>query len=110
MPVVRIDYEKSVDENEIHKLAEAMYHIAAEASERPLEEQSVYARPNYYTVGAAPIEVYVDAGPLAIPGGDKDKMATVVERGIKSFKEQNSFTTPITISIIEMNWKVRVGI
>ena len=110
MPVIRIDYEKSVNEDQIRALAEAMYPIAAEASGRALEEQSVYAQPNYMTVGAAPVEVYVEAGPLAIPGGDKEKMLAVVEKGIREFKEKQGFSTPITISIVEMNWKVKVGV
>mgnify|MGYP003420998196 FL=1 len=110
MPVVRIDYEKSVSEEEIKKLAEAMYEIAAEASGRPLHEQSVYARPNYFTIGAAPIEVYIDSGPLAIPDGDKEKMLAFITERIKEFKTKNSFVTPVTASVIEMNWKVQVGI
>ncbi|KND51230.1 MAG: hypothetical protein ABA06_02880 [Parcubacteria bacterium C7867-001] len=110
MPVVRIEYEKSVSEEEIRALAEHMCPVAAEASERPLEEQSVYARPNYISVGAALIELYVDSGPLAIPGGDKEKMLAVFEKGIKEFREKTGFSTPITVSIIEMNWKVKVGI
>lgn len=110
MPVVRIDYEKSVSEEEIRQLAEAMYSVAAEASGRPLEEQSVYARPNYISVGAALIELYVDSGPLAIPDGDKEKMAAVFKKGIEVFRQKTGFSTPITVSIIEMNWKVVVGI
>lgn len=110
MPVVRIDFEKSVPEDEIRILADAMYSIAAKASERPLEEQSVYARPNYISVGAAPIEIYVDAGPLAIPDGDKEKMLAIVEEEVRDIKKQHNLTTPITVSIVEMNWKVKPGI
>lgn len=110
MPVVRIDYEKTVNEEEIRALAEAMYHIAAEASERPLEEQSVYARPNYITVGATPIEIYVDSGPLAIPEGNKEKMLALVSERVTEFKKSKGYVTSTTVSIVEMNWKVRVGL
>ena len=110
MPVVRIDYEQSVPEEEIRALAEAMYQIAADVSERPLEEQSVYARPNFITVGATPIEIYIDSGPLAIPGGDKEKMLAAAVEKVKAFREERGFTTPATVSVVEMNWKVQPGL
>jgi hypothetical protein len=110
MPVVRIDYEKNVDENEIRELAGAMYKIAAEVSERPLEEQSVYARPNHITVGATPIEIYVDSGPLAIPGGDKEKMLEKCVELVQAFRKEKGYTTPTTVSIVEIDWKVQTGL
>lgn len=110
MPVVRIDYEKSVSEEEIRALAEAMYQIAADVSERPLEEQSVYARPNYITVGATPIEIYIDSGPLAIPNGDKEEMLRKSVEAVQKFRKEKGYTTPATISIVEMNWKVQPGL
>lgn len=110
MPVVRIDYEKSVSEEEVRKLAEAMYEIAAEVSGRPLEEQSVYARPNYISIGATPIEIYVDAGPLAIPNGDKEVMLANTVAAVRKFRTEQGLTTPTTVSIVEMNWKVQVGV
>lgn len=110
MPVVRIDYEQNVDETEVRALAEAMYQIAADVSARPLEEQSVYARPNHITVGATPIEIYIDSGPLAIPGGDKEKMLAKAVAAVKKFREGKGYTTPTTVSVVEMNWKVQPGL
>lgn len=110
MPVIRIEYEPDVNEDEIKLIAEAMPEIAVEASGRPLEEQSVYVRVNAYTINAAPIELYVEAGPLAIPEGDKEKMLDTVSNRLAELKAEKRIRTPITVSIVEMNWKVRVGI
>lgn len=110
MPVVRIDYEKNVNEEEIRQLASAMYQIAAEVSERPLEEQSVYARPNFISVGATPIEIYIDAGPLAIPNGDKEAMLKNAVARVRELRKEKGYSTPTTVSVVEMNWKVETGV
>lgn len=110
MPVVRIDYEKTVSEEEIKSLAEALRPIVADAGNLPVEDVCVFAQPNYLTIGAAPIEIYVQAGPGAIPDGDKEKMVKKIATEMRLVKEDKKLTTLLNISVVQMDWKFELEV
>ena len=56
------------------------------------------------------MEVYVNAGSGAIPNGDKQKMLDDITNEVKKFKTEKGIDIPINISIVEMAWKVGVGV
>ncbi len=56
------------------------------------------------------MEIYINAGLGAIPEGDKQKMLETIITEIKKFKAEKGIEIPINISIVEMAWKVGVGV
>lgn len=56
------------------------------------------------------MEIYVNAGSGAIPNGDKQKMLDMITEAIKKFKSEKGITIPVNVSIVEMAWKVGVGV
>lgn len=111
MPVVKIDYSsEKFDTQVVQALASELCPVIAEASGLPLEDVSVFASANQITVNAAPMEIYVQVGSAFIPDGDKSKMLQTISDAVKKFKELKNINIPINISIVEMLWKVGVGI
>ena len=110
-PVVKIDYDSEKFSSEvIRALAEELHRVVSEASGLPLTDVSVFANTNQITINAAPMEIYINAGSGAIPGGDKQKMLDTITASVKKFKEEKGVEIPVNISVIEMSWKVGVGV
>lgn len=110
-PVVKIDYDaEKFDTNTVRTLCEELHKVVASASGLPLEDVSVFANTNQITVNATPMEIYVNAGSAAIPKGDKQQMLDAITKEVKKFKEAHAIEHPISVSIVEMTWKVGVGI
>jgi len=110
-PVVKIDYDsQKFDEEFIRALSEELHKIVAQASGLPLEDVSVFANSNQITINAAPMEIYVNAGSGAIPNGDKQTMLDTITKEVKKFKQEKGMSIPVNISIVEMAWKVGVGV
>lgn len=110
MPVVRIDYEKSVSAEEIQALAAGLQPAIAEASALPLEDICVYANQNGFSINAAPIEVYIHAGPGAIPDGNKEVMLARIVEEVKKLKQEKGLSTPINLSVVQMDWRFELGV
>ena len=87
-----------------------MHQVVSRASNLPLTDVSVFANSNQITINAAPMEIYINAGLGAIPEGDKQKMLETIITEIKKFKAEKGIEIPINISIVEMAWKVGVGV
>ena len=110
-PVVKIDYESTkFSEEFVRALGEELHTVVSKASNLPLSDVSVFANSNQITVNAAPMEIYINAGSGAIPDGDKQKMLDAITAAVKKFKSEKSIDIPINISIVEMTWKVGVGV
>ena len=110
-PVVKIDYDSDkFSEETIRALSKELHEAVSQASNLPPEDVSVFASKNEITVNAAPMEIYVNAGSSAIPNGDKQKMLDNITAAVKKCKEEKGVTVPINISVVEMSWKVGVGI
>ena len=110
-PVVKIDYDsKKFTDDTIRVLCEELHQAVSRASNLPLTDVSIFANPYQITVNAAPMEVYVNAGSGAIPNGDKQKMLDDITNQEKKFKTEKGIDIPINISIVEMAWKVGVGV
>lgn len=110
-PVVKIDYDSGkFSEDFIKALATELHTVVSEASGLPLDDVSVFASQNQITVNAAPMEIYVNAGSGAIPNHDKEKMLGIISEAVKAFKKAKDISIPVNISIVEMTWKVGVGV
>ncbi len=110
-PVVKIDYDSSkFSKDVIRSLSAELHQVVSNASQLPLEDVSVFANENQITVNAAPMEIYINAGSAAIPGQDKEKMLATISAAIKEFKNNKDIEIPVNISIVEMIWKVGVGV
>ncbi len=110
-PVVKIDYDSGkFSKDVIRALATELHQVVSNASQLPPEDVSVFAIENQITVNAAPMEIYINAGSGAIPGQDKEKMLTTISAAVKEFKKSKGIEIPVNISIVEMLWKVGVGV
>lgn len=110
-PVVKIDYDSAkFDKDFIRALADELHTVVAAASGLPLDDVSVFANENQITVNAAAMEIYINAGSGAIPNQDKEKMLKTISEAVKIFKKAKNITIPVNVSIVEMLWKVGVGV
>lgn len=110
-PVVKIDYDSGKFQLEfIKELACELHTIVSKASGLPLDDVSVFANENQITVNAAPVEIYINADSGAIPNQDKETMLKIISYAVKKFKESKNISVPVNISVVEMHWKVGVGI
>ena len=110
-PVVKIDYDSTkFPDDIIRSLGEELHQVVSRASNLPLTDASVFANSNQITVNAAPMEIYINAGSGAIPNSDKQKMLDTITTEVKKFKAEKGIEIPVNISIVEMTWKVGVGI
>ena len=110
-PVVKIDCDsKQFSDDFIRLLCDELHQVVSRASNLPLTDVSVFANSNQITTNAAPMEIYINAGSGAIPDGDKQKMLDTVTVAVKKFKNEKDIDIPINISIVEMTWKVGVGV
>ena len=110
-PVVKIDYDSDkFSKDVIRALATDLHQVVSNASQLPLEDVSVFANENQITVNAAPMEIYINAGSSAIPGQDKEKMLSTISAAVQVFKRDKGIDIPINISVVEMIWKVGVGL
>ncbi len=111
MPVVKIDYDSGkFSKDFIEALANELIGVVAVASGLPEDEVSIFANENQITVNAAPMEIYVNAGSGAIPNQDKEAMLGKISDAVKNFKKEKGIDIPVNISIVEMTWKVGVGV
>jgi len=111
MPVVKIDYDsQKFSKDFVQSLATELHSVVSKASNLPLDDVSVFASENQITVNAAPMEIYVNAGSGAIPNQDKETMLKTISEAVQRFKQEKNIDIPVNISIIEMSWKVGIGV
>src|SRR3989344_3460744 len=111
MPVVKIDYDsQKFSKDFVQLLATELHSVVSKASNLPPDDVSVFANENQITINAAPMEIYVNAGSGSIPNQDKETMLKIISETVRDFKREQNVTVPANISIVEMLWKVEVGI
>ena len=105
MIVVKFDDSKVVDE-EIVTLSKALKDIVVKAT--GISEVFVYADSPRIKIDVAPIEVFVEMSAHKI--NDVSVLFENVKNQLSSWKKENNFTHPVTMTITPMNWKFEVGI
>ncbi len=111
MPIVRIDYEKSIiSQDEIKKVAVATQEFTAKVTKYELKDISVFASENQVTINAAPVEIYVYATFSDSSEEDLELMLRDLKDLIIPFKLENNIITPFNLSIVKMNWKFQLEV
>lgn len=107
MPIIRIDYDnQAVNEKDIEQLSHGIQKIISEKTE--IKEVFVYVNQNELVLNVDPIEVFVEMS-ANIMEKRKDLMAQI-KVDLKTWKDKNSFSTPINLTLIPMTWEIEIGI
>lgn len=111
MPIVRIDFEKSIiSQDEIKVVAVAIQEFTAKVTKYDLKDISVFASENQVTINAAPVEIYVYATFERASDEDLELMLKELRDLIVPFKLKNSIKTLFNLSIVKMNWKFELEV
>jgi hypothetical protein len=107
MPMINIEYDNDkVNEEKILSLSNAIQKIVSETTK--IEDVFVYANASKIKVKIAPIEIFIQMSASKI--SNKDKLIQDIKSKLLQWKKKNSFTIPINLTLIPMDWKVEVGI
>lgn len=107
MPMITVKYDDTkVGDQEIIDLANALQQIVIEATN--IQDVFVYADSPKIKIAVAPIEVFVEMSASKI--SDKDALFENIKNKLANWKQVSSFTQPITLTLMPMDWKFEVGI
>ncbi len=107
MPIIRVDYDgEQIQTSQVVSICEAIRGIVSEVT--GIEDVFVYGNDSQIKIKVAPIEVFVEMSDYKIT--DLDELMMTIKNRVGEWKVQNSFATPINLTIIPMRWKVEVGI
>jgi len=107
MPVIRIDYDNDIVKSEdVTALSEATRKIVIEVT--GIEDVVVYTNSWQIKVGIHPIEVFVQISGSKVPG--LDKLFEDIKSKLIGWKKENSFSLPVSLTLIPMDWKFEVRI
>ena len=107
MPVVNIEYDsKKVKKLEIVALSKAVHKIVSEATK--IEDVPVYANNSQIKFKVSPIEIFVRISAHKV--NNLEDLTKKIESKLSEWKKKNSFPQPINLSVILMQWKIKIGI
>ena len=107
MPLINLEYDNAkVSDQEVESLSQAVRDIVSETTH--IEDVFVYANTAKIKVQIAPIEIFVQMTASKIQ--DENRLIEEIKTKLKEWKTNNTFTHPINLTLIPMNWKVEIGI
>lgn len=107
MPIIRIDWDnEKLKNDEILTLSSAIQKIVSETT--GIEDVFVYANSSQVKVKIAPIEIFVEMSAHKIK--NEDDLIGAFKSKLSEWKKNNDFHHPINLTLIPMNWKIKVGI
>lgn len=107
MPVIRIDYDDAkVETSDITALSEAIQKIVSGATH--IDDVFVYANSSQIKIKIAPVEIFIQMSAHKI--SDEDALVKEIKSKLSSWKKKTSFSHPINLTFIPMNWKIEIGI
>jgi len=107
MPIIRIDYDDAVIQEEtIKSLSLAVQKIVIHHTK--IDEVMVYANTAQLKIDIDPIEIFIEMS-AKIDEGHPNLME-VIKADIQIWKSENDFNTPINLTIIPMHWQMEIAI
>jgi len=106
MPVIHVEYNDTVPEDDMKKLAAAVQKIVSEVTS--IEDVSVYANNSQIKVATSPIEIFIEQSAHKIE--DIDALMTNLKSEMVEWKSKTRFPHKINMTIIPMKWKVEIDI
>ncbi len=107
MPMINIEYDNTkVSDSEVTELATAIQKIVSRLTD--IKDVFVYANSAHIKVNVAPIEIFIRPS-VSIVVKDKE-LTTRIKKELASWKKENTFSQPINLTLIPMQWEIEVGI
>lgn len=107
MPLIRLEFDDAkVPDKDVEALSTAVRDIVSAVT--GIADVFVYANSAKIKVQVAPIEIFVEMSAPKIK--DVDALTNEIKQKIIEWKAINSFSHPINLTLIPMNWKVEIGI
>ncbi len=107
MPLINIKYDDAkVSDTEIKILSESIQKIVSGVT--GIEDVFVYGDSAKIKVNIAPIEIFIEMSAEKII--DQDKLLSQIVTKITEWKAENKFPHQINLTLIPMNWKIKIGI
>lgn len=102
MPMIKVKFDDVVVSDEkIVELSKALQKIVREATEIP--EVFVYADSPKIKIDVAPIEVFIEMSASKVQ--DKEELFKIIHSSLVTWKNEQNFNFPITITLIPVDWK-----
>ncbi len=105
MITIKFD-DTRVLENEILSLARGIKNIVSKVT--GIKDVFVYADSPKIKIQVAPIEIFIEMSASKIE--DSDSLMESIINLLLEWKKINNFVHPLNISLIPMNWKIKIGI
>ena len=105
MITIKYDDQKVMDDK-IVELSHAVQKIVIEATKIP--EVFVYADSPKIKIDVAPIEIFVEMSAHKV--SNKQELFTEIKEKLSSWKKENNFNYPITITLTPVDWVFEVDI
>ncbi len=107
MPMITIKYDDAqIQDDQIILLSKAIQKIVIETT--GIKEVFVYADSPKIKIDVAPVEVFIEMSTQKI--SDKQKLFEDIKKQLSEWKKANTFTIPITITLVPMEWQFEVAI
>lgn len=107
MPMINVKFDDAKISNEkIVELSRVLQKIVQEATDIP--EVFVYADSPRIKIDVAPIEVFIEMSMSKVV--DKEALFNLIKEKLVSWKTENTFEYPITITLTPIDWKFEVGL
>ena len=107
MPLINLEYNDSVvSDEEAKELSNAVRDIVSEVT--GIADVFVYANTAKVKVQVAPVEIFVRMS--ASITQEKSGLMKDIKIKLAKWKEENSFTHPINLTLIPMDWQIEIGI
>lgn len=107
MPMITIKYDdKKVEDDQIILLSKAVQKIVQDATKIP--EVFVYADSPKIKIDVAPIEIFVEMSASKVL--NRESLFQEIKNNLSSWRKDNDFNNPITITLTPMDWRFEVNI
>lgn len=107
MPIIRVDR----DDEKLHKedmivLCNAIQKIVKEVTK--IDDVFVYANSSQVKLYIAPIEIFIEMSKTKIE--NKSVLLDEITSKLSLWKSEHSFSHIINVTLIPMDWEIRIGI
>lgn len=107
MPIIRIDFDtKKVNQAEIENLSKAVQSIVSEKTD--IKEVFVYVNQPILVLEADPVEIFIEMSAHIME--KKPNLMAEVKAALSQWKLENSYSHPINLTLIPMDWQIEIGI
>lgn len=107
MPLINIEYDdKVLTQDDAIALSKGIQEIVSKVTD--IKDVFVYANSAKIKVQIAPVEIFIRMSSSIMQ--EKKNLIEEMKTEIKNWKSKTSFSQPINLTLIPMNWKIEMGL